>query len=366
MAAVIAGPSGEAFAVDPGFGIALGREYIDLPGIQFGIIKNNFNGGGGHVGRLENSNGKSDGARLDMSFGAPSITIANHAVGLGIKGFYSWHGERANSQSCQTGPLPGPGSAIPFCTVMPLFDPRTSGGFPAAFNTPFDTPRETIAFLTRSRLTHWGAALEIELPLSAPPRGPSQRSSGLALSLKGGPAYRRLGRDVDLTARGVSIAGTSTGTVSYAEELETQYWGGYIGALAKLHLGRGFSLALDGEVGLYRAHTEYFGRYAASGATGSGNPAANVQQSLALTQSRNAMVSSVKVSAEQDFGPWRLGAFARSEFYSYAPGVAYNDNDRTGGAGQNLTGPNNGTSLRSGDARTLTVGVQAVVPLSSR
>ena len=240
---------------------------------------------------------------------------------------------------------------------MPLFDPNTSGGYPAAFNTVYDTPGETITYASRRRVSHWGAAFELETPSSGAKTAP-------ALAWKAGPAFRRIGQDFDLNSKGINLAGTSTGITTYSETLNTSYWGGYVGLIGKLRPAKGLSFTLDGEVGLYGAHTEYNGRYAASGATESGNPGANLSQSLALDRNTLAVIAALKLSAEQDFGALRLGAFVRGEYYSYAPSVAYNDTDLTGGVGQNLVGANNGTSLRNSNAFTFSTGARITVPLS--
>lgn len=348
-----------AYAVEPGLGFEVGVERLSMPGVSFGVIKNNFAGGGGTVGTIRNSDGQSDGTRIDLSIGSHLLWTGGFAFSIGAKGFMSFHGAEGGSQGCRTPTMPPP--AIPFCTVMPLFDPTRSGGIFAAFNSVFDTPGETITFAARREAAHRGAALEIELPIAGSPAAADSR-----LSLVMGPAWRHLGHELNLTARGVGPTGTSTGRVAYGETLGTDYLGGYLGFDGKLHLGHGFSLVLAGEIGIYRASTSYSGHYAASGATQSGNPAANLSQALSLKHTELAAIAALKLGAEQDLGLLRAGIFARAEYYSYAPAVAYNDVDFTGTAGQNLVGSNDGTRLRKDDAISFSAGARIVVPLSKR
>lgn len=351
-----------AEAAEPGLAIELSRERLSLPGVQFGTVKMSFSGGGGPVGPVENSDGDLTGHRVGLALGGLSWRVAGQPLSIGLRGFYTSVRTETGTQSCST-PLvaPGPGPGLPFCTVMPLVDPITAGGFPLAFNSVYDTPGETITFLTRRRATHGGAALEFETPLIARGGGVSP-----ALALLFGPTYRTIGHKLDIDASGIAPAGTSTGLVSYRETLTTDYWGGFLGARLDLPLSARFTLKLDGEIGLYRASSTYHGRYSASGATESGRFSANLTQALALDQQRSAVIAALKLTAEQDFGSVRIAAFIRREFYSYVPGVTYNDVDMTGSPGENLLGSNNGTRLRGASATADSIGARVTVPFASK
>jgi hypothetical protein len=333
-----------AAAVEPGIAVELGQEHLQIPETRFGIVKWNFIGGGGTIRTLENSDGEFDGTRLDLSIGSNPLSIGGKPMVLGVKGFFSWLDTGRNTQDCTT---PALGGAIPFCTVLPLFDPN-----PAVFNTPFDTPLETITYRTVRDVTHWGIAFELSDLL----RGKSTASSGAAL--KAGLAYRRLGQDTSITA--VSDAGAPIRDVNYQEQLDTDYWGAYAGATGRWHLGTGLFFTLDGEVGLYQAKTEYHGSYLSR----SNNPGANnLSQTLSLDHDAAAVIASLKLALDQDFGAFSLGAFVRGEVTSYAPKMAYNEVDQAGGAG--LVGDNNGTGIDRGKAWSVTAGARLTVPFTN-
>jgi hypothetical protein len=345
-----------AHAVEPGASFEVSWEQIEIPGVTFGVIKNTFAAGGGTVSRIENDDGEfGDGRRVDFAFGGPAFLIGGQKLNIGIKGFDSWRDPNSSSQKCTTAAL----GTTTFCTVMPLFDPNPNGPFQVlglpgpGFNTVFDSPDETITYTTTRDVDHWGSALEIEMPVIG-----SGGAPGLSLSLKGGPAYRLLDSDMAFIATGIRQPGNvPSGVVTYNEKLDTDYWGGFIGAVGKIHIGGGLALVADGEFGVYRASTDYRGAYTGSGSIESGLNGANFSQSLALNREETAYISALKVMLEQDFGPFRFGAFARGEYYSYAPRMNYNDNDLMVGAPvAGLVGPNKGTSIGDDDAWTFSAG----------
>jgi len=210
-------------------------------------------------------------------------------------------------------------------------------------NTPFDTPSETITYRTMRSADHWGAALE------------AAAFTGQPLSVRAGLALRLLGTDGQVTA--TSNANTNAATLR--ELVETHYWGAYLGGTARALLGP-FAFSLDGDIGLYRARTDYDGFYSARSAQ---YPGANLIQTLALERSDTAVISSLKFSVDTQLGPVRLGAFVRGEVYSFAPRIAYNDVDLTGGVGQNLVGANDGTRIAKDNAYSASAGVRIALPL---
>ena len=199
--------------------------------------------------------------------------------------------------------------------------------------------------------TTWGVALKGQTV--------SPKAFGSALNIKLGTGYRRI--DTDLSINGGRVSGGAGIPIplSLSEDTSTGYLGGYIGAVGKLPLGQGFALTVDGDVGIYWAHTDYDAQYISSGST---IGTTNLSQSLTLDRDTSAVIAALKVGVDKDFGMFKAGIFARGEYYSYAPEMRYNDVDQFGGA--TAGGSNNGISIGRGDAWTASAGGRVTVPLN--
>lgn len=207
------------------------------------------------------------------------------------------------------------------------------------------------AFRTERDVDHWGLALDLS----------PQSTTGL----RAGPAFRRIDQDIMITGNEVSNPATGGAPdpyqFTYHEDLETNYWGGFVGANGAIDLGGGWSLQGDAEAGLYWANTDYLGKYAVTNSTATGNP--NISQQLFLDSDELAFIGVFKGTVEKDFGLFRLGAFGRVEYISSAPEVAYNDVERMGTTFEAIGGPHDGTTVGDRYAYSVSTGARLTVPL---
>jgi len=311
-------------------------EFLNLPNVQF-INSYVFSGGGVFGDAREefvNDDGDFDGFRIDG--GIDNISIMGGAYVMGVKGFFAWHDDRSELQCAN-------------CFAVPLFDPS-----PVTINIPGASIGSINLFTTERDVNHWGVALEMA-------QGP--------MGLKAGPAFRRIDQDTTITGSVINFGvAPDPYQLTYSEDLETNYWGAFIGADGAIDLGGGWSLQGDAEAGLYWADTDYSGSYVVTNAlTVAGFIIPNQNQQLSLDSNELAFIGTLKGALEKDFGLFKLAGFGRVEFISSAPDVAYNDLDVTTvlGPGSLIQGPDDETRLGERYAYTASVGARVTVPMGS-
>jgi len=313
-------------------------EFLNLPNVQF--INNYFPGGANAAVRQEfvNDDGDFDGFRIDG--GIANIPILGGAYVMDVKGFFAWHDDKSELECRNTTAVPGR-----FCAANPLIDNPNLIQF---VGTQLGT---TQLFTTDRDVNHWGVALEVA-------RGP--------MGLKAGPAFRRIDQDLTITGQAISFGGTPDPfQLTYSEDLETNYWGAFVGADGAIDLGGGWSLQGDAEAGLYWADTNYSGNYVVTNALVPGiglNP--NVTQQLSLDSNELAFIGTFKAALEKDFGMFKLAGFGRVEYISSAPDVGYNDLDLGPGAFV-LQGSEDETRIGERYAVAASAGVRLSVPMGS-
>ena len=250
----------------------------------------------------------------------------------GREGFFAWHNDSselncnniANSQ-CRTIQILGaPGIGV-------------AGSGNIGFASRFETQKD---------VDHWGLALEVATP------GPT--------CLKGGLAFRQIDQDTTITG-GQLLDGVLSDpySMTYNEDLETNYWGAYIGSVLQASIGNGVMIFADGEIGLYWMDADYNGQY--TSANSRFFPASNTSQSLGLSRDEIAAIAAVKLSLEQDLGIAKPAVFGRGEWISEIPEVRFNTV-----ALPPVVGPTTGTSLGEDDAFSLSVGGRITVPMGGR
>lgn len=327
-----------AHAVELGLNGEVSSEWLKLPGVQYTHIidvttfaPNNL------VSKDQDHDGHMNGSRLDLSWGTRTTFFSGLPFTAGIKGYYALH-DGDQTASC---------TSLAFtslCAHDPLFDPN-----PITGNTIAYSPGTNVVTMTDISTTTWGVALEGQTT--------SMKSSVSTLNVKAGSGYRRIDTALSLDGRGVS--GLDVGfPYTLRENIGTGYLGGYVGAVAKLPLGDDFALSLDSEVGLYWAHTDYSGRYIQ---TGNAPFPGDDDQSLSLTRDTTTVIAALKVGLDKNFGAFKMGIFARGEYYSYAPEIQYNDIDRC--CGFVFGGRSDGTSVDAGDAWTASIGGRVTIPI---
>ena len=342
---------GSAAAVEPGLGAELSYEHLKLPKTQFTFVYDNSGAFGNVpfdlVSKDTNHNGSLDGARLDLSWGTRTTLFGGVPIVAGIKGYYARHSSSQTSTCSST-------SDARSCAHAPLFDPDPNALQLAVYAPPVNPGDPPVNIVTRTHrdTTTWGLALE----------GQSVDARVLAgtIATKAGLGYRRIDAGTSLNGSRVSGGLGTPVPFSLSEDNGTGYLGGYVGAVAKLPLGDGYVLALDGEAGLYWAHTSYKGRYSQSD-----EPfltSVDLAQTLTLGRDTAAVIAALKVGVDKDFGAFKAGVFARGEFYSYAPEMRYNNVDRYDLALPPTGGANDGTSIARGVAWTASLGARVTVP----
>ena len=335
-----------AIAVEPGLSVGVGYEHLELPGTKFAAAKVSDAGRSRNsVAKIENHDGDFDGVRIDLSYGGIAVTSS---VQAGIKGFYSWYDGGNTTRGCRNG-SGDPGML--YCTVVPLVDPNVN-----EFNMPFFVAVQDVTFTADRDIDHWGAAIEF-VSVNAG-GGPQDAFIDTPTSWKGGIAYRAINQDLTVTSVASGDAVDPPGSVTYTEDLDTSYLGGYIGLIHSINTNGGVKLIMDAEVGFYWAQTDYDGVYNASNAQ---IPAGRFSQALSLSDDAFAVIAALKLSAEKDMGPFKLAGFVRGEYVTYAPEMAYNDQDRNLPDFPN-TGINDGTSIDDGHAWTFSAGARVTVP----
>ena len=209
-------------------------EFLDLPDVNF---VNDYRLDAAFSGAVRqefvNDDGDFDGFRIDG--GMADIPVMGGAYMVGVRGFFAWHDDNTDIDCRGSQGVPGG-----FCLVNPLINnPNVSqvlsitGGFAYQFSTEKD-------------VDHWGVAVDI-----------AQGQNGF----RAGPAFRRIDQSMSITGRETnSNAPPDLFQLTYTEDLETNYWGGFVGFDGSIDLGGGWSLQGDAEAGLYWGRHRLLGK----------------------------------------------------------------------------------------------------------
>ncbi len=328
---------------------SVGWSQLNLPDFAFTLRHQDRNEQGDFtplqfLGRQVDDDGKSDeGHRLDFGFNGLVINRGGDPViYVGAKGFYASYSSKSatgcDERATQLGNSPDlPGST---CTFIPL---TQEADIPGTYQIGAS---ELTSGKVRRDVTNWGASIEASF---------NDREKQ-PIALKFGAGYKSIDQDISYQVTGAHWGTTNTvGNATYDEDLNTGYWGGYIGVEGEVPLGSGISLGLDGNAGLYYARTNYTGKY-------SYDLFQSNSTELDLTDNDVSFIASMKVELKKKFRHFNLSAFALGEYYSYAPKVIYKSNDLSNGGG--AYGDADKTHLGSDDAWGVTAGVRASVPLN--
>ncbi len=178
-------------------------------------------------------------------------------------------------------------------------------------------------------------------------------------ALKLGVAIRALDETANLT----SIDPLVSVPVRYNENLNTNYFGGFIGIEQKAAFGDGWTAAIDGTAGVYYANTEYQGRYNGYAVS---FPAGYVQDSgnLDLSLDKASFIGTLRLDIKRQLGWGTVGVFGEGEYLGYVPRILYNNNDQAGGPPWGLIGTQVGTRIGSSDVFNFTSGLSVSVPVN--
>ena len=315
-------------------------EFLDLPNVRFidQIVFDRFGTNAIVREEFRNDDGDFDGFRIDG--GIADIPMMGGSYMVGVKGFFAWHDDSSELQCVNNG------TANAQCRAIPLIDNT------AVIDSVSASARNTSQYETDRDVDHWGVALEVA-------RGP--------MGLKAGPAFRRIDQDLTITGRVINQGPViDLFQLTYQEDLETNYWGAFVGADGSIDLGGGWSLQGDAEAGLYWADIDYSGNYVVTNAVVAAGFNGNTNQQLSLESDELAFIGVMKGSLEKDFGMFKLAGFGRVEYISSAPDVAYNDQDIRLAPLVRIQGPEDETRLGERFAYTASVGARVTVPMGGQ
>jgi hypothetical protein len=319
------------------FSLGVGWEHLRAGGVRWGGTYEQLASPFPLISTEEQHDGQFNGVRLDAALTAPARLFGLPDGLVSFKGFYGWHDASSRVDCTST-------SAAASCDGVPLFDPS-----PAINHTLGSGPGEVATYATDRELRHWGVALEAAL--SALRIGSLQNRFGIG--------YRALNQSMTLS----STWSLSDHSQYYTETLDTGYLGAYWGLSGRHSLMENLDFIFSSEAGIYWAHTDY------DGALNQRDFSGSYSQHLSLDRDKAAFIGALSLGLERRFVGFTMMGYARGEYYSYAPKMAYNqtDYDVPGypPSGIALLGPNDGTRIGSTDAWSVTVGLGVKVPLAS-
>ena len=282
----------------PSLTIGVGHAMLLLPEVEFTHLSEQF--ADDTLFKFENHDGEVDGVRIDMALDFLRLPLGNWSETVGIKGYYASL-ESSSRLICDEGP------ASTNCTYGPLFldDPL--------FEDKKDSNEDMLQTTDRD-VEYWGVALEMRFHT----RGDDQQIPPLAL--KAGLAFKAIDQQIDIHGEDIEI---TDDVFNYNEDLQTDYWGGYLGLQKIWGLGAGFSLLLDAEAGLYYADTFYRGRLVATGLI----PEDFSNEQLSLDDQQVAAIGALRLEGRKVLGPLIASLYGEAELYSYVPKMNYKDTE---------------------------------------
>lgn len=295
--------------------------------------------------QLEDHDGKFEGLRTDLTF----RDFAEHTFSNGqwmafsLSGFFSYY-DATDRSACDF-------TVTTDCVFVNIvdFDPDEEN------NTgPFGQLRTT----TDREVRYWGVSVAgqpgTQTAVSLKDTTPETSKS----PFKFGLAFKALQERKDLLSIDISVPDP----VDYGEDLDTYYYGGFIGIDHALRLSTEWALRLDAEAGLYLADTSYEGRYRGFVPIG-GDEFVLEQGSLNLDDRDHAFIGSARLELQRALSWGTISLYGEAEYLSHVPSVAYNNDDEAGGSPFGIIGTQVGTEIDSDEAYNFTTGIKLSVPL---
>ena len=324
--------------------LSVGYSWMDLPGTYVTtLVGGNFFDEA--LGRIEDHDGELDGFRID----ARLRDVAQHSFNNGhwysfsVGGFYARY-ESEQQSSCFF-------TATTDCAFVNIVD--------------FDSTQENntgpfgkLVTTTNREVHYWG--VEVDARLGRWAQGGLKDGGGYKYlsPFRVGLGIRALNQSNRLHAIDVSVPDP----IDYNEDLDTYYYGGFLGYEREFGLGRGFSLGVDAQAGVYYAHTTYEGRYVAY--IPLGGPVFVVERGgLDAGMDEAAFIGGLTVDLKKDLGWSTLSIFGKGEYLSHVPKVLTNNNDEAGGSPFGVRGTQTVTKLTDDDAVSWTVGARLSIPI---
>ncbi len=213
---------------------------------------------------------------------------------------------------------------------------------------------------TNRAVDHWGISIESPIMRALTPGSLKDGPPVITKSpWKLGLAVKGIVEKTDLYAIDTSVPDP----VDYDETLSTHYWGIYASYNRRHKLRQDMHLDLTAEGGLYYADSDYKGVYLAYYPIGGGAYALDRGRAEDSHQ-QEAFIGSIKMDLVKDMGWGNMSLTGQAEYYSYAPRMRYNDDDRAGGGVLDINGGNEGTSIGDGYAFSFSLGGRVNIPLN--
>ncbi len=299
------------------------------------------------LGQQTNGEGNMNGWRTDLR-------LANFATGalpdgtplsFGVSGFFANYQGTTNSRCMY--------SASTDCLIANIQD--SNAGMPN--NTgPFGNLNVT----ANRNVNYYGIAFDTRLSNLAG----SSLKDGLPISYLSPFKVGLAARAINETAKLTSIDPLVSDPVRYNDQLDTHYYGGFVGVEEKAAFGGGWTIGIDATAGLYYTDTEYQGRY--NGYTAI-VPAGYFQDSGGVNSSldKGSFIGTLRLDLKRELVWGTLGAFGQGEYLSYVPRISYNNNDQaTGVIWGGIAGTQQGTRIASDSAFNFTTGLSLSVPVN--
>ncbi len=296
----------------------------------------------------ENHDGHVDGYKISVNLGemaAPGQYDASTQK-LVLKGFYG-HYSTKDTTSCNY--------TLAFDCVFinitdaNIGDDNNTGAFGRLLST------------TKRAVDHWGISVEAPI-LRALTTGSINggNSPKIKSPWKFGLAVKGIEEKTDLFAIDTSVPDP----VDYDETLSTHYWGVFASYQKRHQLRQDIHLDLTAEGGLYYADTDYKGIYLAYYPVG-GSVYALDRGRAEDSYQQEAFIGSLSMDLVKDMGWGNFSLTGQAEYYSYAPKMQYNDDDKAGGGVLDIKGKDKGTSIGDGYAFSFSVGGRVNIPLNN-
>lgn len=214
----------------------------------------------------------------------------------------------------------GPGIATA-CTWFALVDdPTVSAG-----GSQSSAPGDSIISNADREVDQWGVSLEAQRQLPPTVSGVTQAPPRRFLAV--GADARGIDQDLDVALRWITP--NAIGPATYAEDLDTRYYGAYVawGGDINPFLFKGLwqrwglhsTFKLRG--GIYYADTDYSGRIVDQTAA----PFSNISSALSLSEDDVAFIGGLVTETSKRLGKRALLSLrSEYEYYSYVPEMAYN------------------------------------------
>ena len=299
------------------------------------------------VGQETTGDGNLNGWRTDVSLAnfAQAPLPNGQLLSFGASGFFANYQGTTNSHCLY--------SLTTDCAIVNITD--------ASSSLPNNTgPFGNLNVIAHRDVNYYGTALDVRLADFAGGGLKDGPPVSVLSPFKLGVAFR----GIDETANMTSVDPLVSDPAKYKESLNTQYWGGFVGIEQKTAFGDGWIAGVDATAGIYYANTGYQGRYDGYTAV---LPIGYFQDSgyVNANQDRGSFIGTVRLDLKRQLGWGTVGVFGESEYLSYVPRIAYNNNDQaTGVPWGGISGNQSGTHIVSSDAFNFTTGLSLSVPVN--